>query len=355
MRILFSTLLLPLILCIVSSMPTTDACSTLCLRHNGRIVFAKNYDWSFEDGLLLVNKRGAVRASDTGVKNHRVAARWISRFGSVTFNQYGRNFPTGGMNEAGLVIELMWADGSSYPRADSRPAVDCLEWIQYQLDTARTVGDVIANDAKVRIQSKVPLHYLVADRDGAVATIEFIGGKLVTHSGKDLPVAALTNDLYADSLEFLGKRNWIPQDAGSKARFVRAAMRVKNFQSGDPVAYAFESLADVHSAITQWSIVYEIDNGQIHFRTRTIPVIRTLAIKSLDFSCATPVLVFDLKANTHGDIRANLQPYTKETNLKLIRSSFSQTDFLARTPQIELQRIASLPEASTCEGGNTTP
>jgi penicillin V acylase-like amidase (Ntn superfamily) len=30
----------------------------------------------------------------------------------VTFNQYGRNFPSGGMNEAGLVIELMWLEGS---------------------------------------------------------------------------------------------------------------------------------------------------------------------------------------------------------------------------------------------------
>lgn len=47
--------------------------------------------------------------------------------------QYGRNFPTGGMNEAGLVIELMWLDGSRYPVPDARPAVDNLQWIQYNL------------------------------------------------------------------------------------------------------------------------------------------------------------------------------------------------------------------------------
>jgi choloylglycine hydrolase len=28
---------------------------------------------------------------------------WISKYGSITFNQYGREFPTGGMNEKGLV------------------------------------------------------------------------------------------------------------------------------------------------------------------------------------------------------------------------------------------------------------
>jgi hypothetical protein len=58
--------------------------------------------------------------------------------------------------------------------------------------------------------------------------------------------------------------------------------------------------------------------------------------------------VFDLKANIHSDIRSYLRPYSTEINLKLIRSSFGQTDFLMRAPEAELQRIASLPEASTC-------
>jgi penicillin V acylase-like amidase (Ntn superfamily) len=327
---------------------TADACSTLCLRHNGRIVFGKNYDWTVEDGLLIVNKRGLVHVSDTGVRNGTVPARWISRFGSVTFNQYGRNFPSGGINEAGLVVELMWADGSRYPREDWRPTVDCLEWIQYQLDTAKTVSDIIASDRKIRIHSNIPLHYLVADRDGAVATIEFIGGKLVAHTGKDLPVAALTNDLYQDSLRFLENLHWIPQDGGSRARFARTAERVKNFKGGDPVSYVFDALTNVRSDITQWSIVYEIDNRQVHFRTRSNPQVRTLAMKSLDFSCGTSVLVFDLKDKSFGDIRPHLKAYSKELNLNLIRSSFAQTDFLARTTHAELDRIASLPDSSVC-------
>ena len=68
-------------------------------------------------------------------------ASWVSRYGSVTFNQYGREFPNGGMNEAGLVVELMWLDDTTYPATDGRPALDCLEWIQYQLDTAATLSD----------------------------------------------------------------------------------------------------------------------------------------------------------------------------------------------------------------------
>ena len=59
---------------------------------------------------------------------------WVSQYGSITFNQYGKEFPTGGMNEKGLVVELMWLDGTIYPQPDERPAIGVLQWIQYQLD-----------------------------------------------------------------------------------------------------------------------------------------------------------------------------------------------------------------------------
>jgi choloylglycine hydrolase len=323
------------------------ACTTFCLRNAGRIVFGKNYDWNVEEGLLIVNKRGVRRSADAGdTKN---PAQWTAKYGSVTFNQYGRDFPSGGMNEAGLVIELMWADGSKYPRPDARPTVNCLEWIQYQLDTAGSGAEVIANDARIRIQSDTPLHYLLADRTGAAATIEFISGKLVAHHAASLPVAALANDLYADSLRHMQNTPWLPPDGGSKARFLRAADRVKNFSGGDAVAYAFETLANVANGDhTKWSIVYEIDRSQLHFRTLSNSRIRTLSLKQLDFSCASPVMVFDLKAGA-GDIAPALRPYSRQENLRLIRSSFPQTDFLARTSQAELARIASLPESSTCQ------
>jgi hypothetical protein len=71
-------------------------------------------------------------------------------------------------------------------------------------------------------------------------------------------------------------------------------------------------------------------------------------MKSLDFSCASSVLVFDLTARISGDIRTHLKAYSKGLNLKLIRSSFAQTDFLARTKEAELERIASLPDSSAC-------
>ena len=83
----------------------------------------------------------------------------------------------GGLNQAGVVIELMWLDDTEYPARDQRSPLTVLEWIQYQLDTAASVADVIASDARVRIQGQTPLHYLVGDRSGGTATIEFLEWK----------------------------------------------------------------------------------------------------------------------------------------------------------------------------------
>lgn len=342
-------ILAALVLTLASAVPA-PACTTFCLRDEGRIVFGKNYDWSVGDGMLVVNKRGVTRTADAA--GDPKPARWESKYGSVTFNQYGRDFPSGGINEAGLTIELMWLDGSRYPAADARPAVDVLQWIQYQLDSHATVAEVLASEKGLRITSQVPLHYLVADRKGQVATVEFLDGRMVAHTGKDLPVAALANSTYDDSVAFARKQGAdVPAGIGSLSRFARAASKVRTFDAGgtDPVAYAFETLDQVaQPGFTQWSIVYEVDRGRVHFRTRDQRKIRTLDLKAVDFACSPPVRVLDLDADVQGDVAKRLLPYTRDLNRSLVAASFRKTPFLARTPEVELERVARYPESDVC-------
>src|SRR5688572_225451 len=168
-----------------------NSCSTFFIHHNGQMMFGRNYDWVAGTGLLCTNHRGM---SKTGFKvEDGEQVKWVSKYGSLTFNQYGKEFPTGGMNEKGLVVELMWLDETVYPKKDQRPALNVLQWVQYQLDNAATVAEVIASDKLVRITREgTPLHYLVADAGGNVATIEFLNGRMVTHSGSNLPMPVLT-------------------------------------------------------------------------------------------------------------------------------------------------------------------
>ena len=336
--------LLATLLLILSSAPA-PACTTFCLRDGGRIVFGKNYDWSVGDGMLVVNKRGVARTADAG--GDPKPASWVSRYGSVTFNQYGRDFPSGGMNEKGLTIELMWLDGSRYPATDARPAVDILQWIQYQLDRHATVEEVLRADKTLRIASEVPLHYLVADRKGQVATVEFLDGRMVAHTGDKLPVAALANSTYAESL-----RSGQTEGRSSLARFGRAAQRVRGFKAKgtDPVAYAFETLDLVaQPGYTQWSIVYEVDRGRVHFRTRDRRKVRSLDLEDVDFSCSTPVRVLDMDAGVEGDVARRLVPYTRELNRELVTAAFRKTEFLADIPAAELERVVRYPESDSCQ------
>ena len=78
----------------------------------------------------------------------------------------------GGMNETGLVVEVMWLQGTKYPARDERPALRELSWVQYQLDNCCTIGEVIATDSKIRITGdSAPIHYLVCDTSGNAAVL----------------------------------------------------------------------------------------------------------------------------------------------------------------------------------------
>jgi penicillin V acylase-like amidase (Ntn superfamily) len=319
------------------------ACTTFVMRDGELVLFGKNYDWSVGEGLLVVNPRGLARTAivPAGVR----AATWTSRFGSVTFNQYGVASPSGGINEAGLAIELMWLDETRYPDADARPVVGNLEWIQYQLDRHATVAEVIGSDAQVRIADNAPLHYLVADRSGEVAVIEFLAGRLQARRGNDLPVPALANDPYAEELA-----SW-QRGGEARSRFARAGRRALDFHAGgtraEALDYAFTTLRGVSQPSTQWSIVYDLRKGELFFRTRNREAVRRLAVGGLDFRCAAGVRAVELD-RPGPDMAAALRPLTAQQHRGFLATVYAKTPFLADTPPARIEYLAKQPLAASC-------
>jgi penicillin V acylase-like amidase (Ntn superfamily) len=333
----------------------TVACTTFCLKSNGEVLFGKNYDWMIGDGMIFVNKRGVEKSAMT--TGSETPARWISKYGNVTFNQYGKDNPSGGMNEAGLVIELMWLEDTQYPKPDSRPVIGVLEWIQYQLDISGNVREVIKNTEAVRIASSVKLHYLVNDKAGNSATVEFLDGKLVAHTGENLAVSALTNDTYEKSLNY--SKSVAPEKAKTESsfdRFTRAANKSKEFAlkpktEAESVNYAFEILSSVAQRnSTQWSIVYDQKRAKIYFRSMQSSAIKTIDTKSFDYTCGSAVKIFDVNSKESGDVTAKFADYTRKANRDLIERSFSGTEFLKGVPAAFRDQIAEFPESFTCEG-----
>jgi len=144
------------------------ACSSFLLKGGKRAVFGKNFDFFMKEGYLMVNKRGSAKTALLGPAQN--PAKWIAKYGSITFNQVSKEYPFGGMNEAGLIVESMALEGANYPAPDVRTAVSELQWIQYQLDNCAAVGEVVETDERIRIaQGSVPVHFFVADRNGNAA------------------------------------------------------------------------------------------------------------------------------------------------------------------------------------------
>lgn len=336
--------------------PTAEACSTFCVNDGGTILFGKNYDWDVVDGLVMVNKRGVVKSGMTADN----PAQWTSKYGSVTFNQYGREMPNGGINEAGLVIELMWLDETEYPAADSRGSVSNLQWVQYHLDVSASVEEVIAGDAEVRIarEGQARVHFLVADRTGARATVEFLEGKTVIHTGESLPVAALTNHTYDQSLAYLkrhagfGGTTPIPGSQRSLDRYARAAAGIDAFAEStteDAVEYAFDLLESIAQGDwTRWSIVYDLAGMRVYFRTVGNGRVRHFDVDEFDFSCESPVTILDVNADLEGDVTDRFEPYTLEANRSLIDRAFDQTDFLKDSPPLVREAMARFPLSTRC-------
>ena len=271
---------------------TACACTSFCLETPDGTIFATNLDFITGKGLVFVNQRGIAKEgwqrSTTGK-----TAKWISLYGSVTFNLAGRELAWSGMNEAGLVVSSMELRASVLPEPDERVPFGMAEWAQYVLDTCGSVQEVIALGPLVRVQDVgYPSHYLIADKDGQCAAIEYLNGEFVCYRGAELPVKAMANAVYAAGPAYIEKGVFPPLNPGESVERVAAcsymAERFGTEQGTSAVEYAMRVLTDTVVAprkwwsdwfgepYTRWNIVYDIVHREVHFRTAASPMIRRL-------------------------------------------------------------------------------
>ncbi len=322
-------------------------CTSFCLDNDGYAVFGANYDnvKDHYDGLVIVNKRN-VSKSFAQYDSPGQHVSWISKYGSVSFNFIASQTSWTGMNESGLVIYSMrLEEGSKGPEPDTRSWILVNFWLQYMLDNCSDIGEVIASDSTMRIYSsgRIP-HYLVSDRYGNCATIEFIDRKMVTHSEGFLPVKVLANTSYDrsisgwDSILMLRKKGEPVhnRDGSSLGRFTRAADRITMYQQTDTetaINIAFDILKEV-SGQTNWSIVFDTKNLQIHFKTIINSEKGMIDFKRLDFSCKTPVKMIDINENISGDITDKLLDYSFNYHFNHAVSAANKYDLEMSTEEL---------------------
>lgn len=338
-------------------------CSTFVLRSGELFVFGRNFDFYTGMGFVVVNKRNVKKTAL--LYPGEMPVQWVSKYGSITFNQLGKEFPFGGMNEKGLVVEQMWLDESQYPPADERPAIMEVQWIQYQLDNCSTVDEVIATEKSLRIsQNQSRIHYLVCDRSGNVASIEFIDGKCVLHTDESMPMKVLTNSTYDKSLNYLKEMESnggeIPHARFNESmdRFARLADALKKYSKSPTkpmVDYAFDALGSVsvesENHATQWSIVYDVPKLEIIFKTYKNKKLRALRLSDFDYSCDSPTRILNIEENLEGDVSGHFVEYTTAMNRSLIKAVFDRyksVGFMKEMPDFIMEIMATFPESMKC-------
>jgi len=181
---------------------------------------------------------------------------------------------------------------------------------------------------------------------------------LVYHTAETLPVKALTNSTYKDSQKYLkghkgfGGEREIGFSGNSLDRFARAAHMLNSYEKSknkDIVEYAFSILESVdNEGWTQWSIVYDVTNRVVHFKTEDFPRLKKFAMADFDFDCKTQSKVIDMQTERMGDISGHFIAYSTEINRKLIGQSFKGTEFLENTPAAVMDQRAQYPESIIC-------
>jgi choloylglycine hydrolase len=304
---------------------TGDHCSALSILAEGYPVFGANMDYAYvENGLVFIIPRGLTRTGLwPGVTGENLT--WTSRFASLTFSLVGYPHAWAGINEKGLTFSTMnLGYATTYPPPDERPALDSGLWIQYMLDTCETVEDVIAAESRVRIITAD--HYLVADRHGRRAVLEFLDGQMVVHDDQTKDLWVVTNTTYHWLLQvwerFL-QQGYYDSNDSSIRRFLIGAKRVSELgivNNAEAVQFVFDTLWAMRGEqfsehISQWSIVFDIRRRKAYFRTASNPEVREVKLFDFSLHCTYGVRMLQIQADLSGDVSGHFRDFSLEESV----------------------------------------
>jgi len=320
---------------LVMPMQSVFACTrAVYFGKEGQTVTGRSMDW-LEDmqSNLYVFPRGMARDGGLGDK----ALKWTSTYGSVITSIY-EGITADGMNEKGLVANLLYLAESKYtPPDDRRPAIVISAWAQYFLDNFATVEEAVAevSQEKFRMVSvafpngpKGNVHLAISDASGDSAILEYINGKLVIHHGKQYQV--MTNSpIYSAHIPLnqywkqIGGTVMLPGTNRSVDRFARASFYINAAaQSADPreaIAVVFSVMRNVsvprgistpgqpNISSTIWRTVADQKNKVYFFEDTASPSLLWVRLDQIDFKPGSGVRKITLHGNPNlgGDQTTN--------------------------------------------------
>ncbi len=278
---------------------------------DGMVVTARSMDWKDDiPANLWLFPRGMERHGAVGPNS----VTWTSKYGSIVTSAFDI-CSADGMNEKGLVANLLWLAESRYP--EFGPDMDGLSvaaWVQYVLDNFATVEEAVEalrSESFVVVSADIPgtdrfatLHLSISDAAGDNAIFEYIDGELRLHH--DMSYTVMTNSpVFEQQLALneywrqVGGLTMLPGTNRAADRFVRASFYIDAIPRTSDTRVAIASVFSVirnvsvpfgisseeepNISSTRWRSVSDHKNLVYYFETALTPNTFWVDLKDIDF------------------------------------------------------------------------
>lgn len=305
------------------------------------VITARSMDWKADMGTnLWAFPRGMERDGAVGPN----PITWTSKYGSVVAACFD-NGSADGMNEAGLVANMLYLVETEYPTPtedDRRKSLSLTAWLQYVLDNYDTVGEAVEKLEKEPfyiVPCKSPdweetkaegtTHLSISDHTGDSAIFQYIDGKLNIHHNREYQV--MTNSPPYDQQlalnqywEQIGGTTMLPGTNRAADRFVRASFYIKAITQtsniNEAIAGAFSVIRNTsvplgistegqpNIASTIWRTVADQKNKRYFYESTRHPNVFWVDFSDMDFTKETKKLTLTDNTVFAGNVAEKFVP-----------------------------------------------
>lgn len=308
--------------------PKSEACTRVVYKGpNNTVITGRTMDFSIEiPANQWIFPRGMARNGEVGDN----CIEWVSKYGSVVVSSWDISTPDG-MNEKGLVANMLWLVESEYPKFNmegDKKGLAISLWAQYVLDNFATVSEAVEalrQESFAIVSDFIPgtdkfttVHLSISDATGDSAIFEYINGKLVIHH--DPSYTVMTNDPTFEEQLAITKywknipgKTFLPGSVTAADRFARASFFLDAIPQTDntrvavasvfslirnvSVPYGFQIEGYPNLSTTRWRVVADQKNLVYYFESALTPNTFWVDLKKLDFSKNANVKKLDLSNN----------------------------------------------------------
>jgi choloylglycine hydrolase len=146
----------------------------------------------------------------------------------------------------------------------------------------------------------------------------------------------LTNSSYEQSVKTANESNVLSGNPSinfqdnSLVRFTKACSMVNSFQVKDinksVIDFAFEVLDTVsQKEFTKWSIVYDLKNKTVYFKSVNYPDLKFVSFKAFDFRCPAVSKVLNMNQPMKGNVNAQFKTFNEEINRSILDKAITES------------------------------